>query len=124
MKGQRTIVSWYFKGPMSEFALNTKVGQAFLAPVDYWPRGVRIHAEGASAGTQVIANILDDGVSIYPDTNVSLPRLALNSTIGRSGNLSNAGRIREGSVVTLQFTSLGTDQYASGVTVQLELEEA
>ena len=108
---------------MAEFPLNTKVGSAFMAGADYRPVSVRVHAESAPVGSQVIVNILDDGVSIFPDTTVSPARLALNSTLGKYTNFGNASTIRTDSVITLQFIALGYAPYASGVTVELELEE-
>ena len=123
MQGQRTIVSWYFQGSMAEYALNTKVGKAFIAPCDYTALTVRLHAEGAPAGTALAANILDDGATIYNNATDALARLEVGATEGESDSLLETG-IEAGSVVTLQFTSLGTDTYARGVTVQLELEES
>lgn len=123
MQGQRTIVTWYFAGSMAEYPLNEKVGLTFIAPADYKPLAVRVHAEEAPGGTNLAANVLDDGATIFANATTALATLTVDNTEGES-DLFHGGEIEFGAVVTLQFTSLGTAPYARGVTVQLELEEA
>ena len=106
------ILVWYLEGILGT---GLDQGPAFYMDADYTPTALRIMAKRAPDAGRLSFDIKDDGVSIL-SRRAGLAKGDVLEDDAEEFPL-NPRTIEEGSLVTLDVTSMG----ASGITIQLEL---
>lgn len=119
-------VTWHFGGLLHSGSHDLRDrrggGAAFRLSQDYYPAEVRLYVDRVPLGSAVVVDINDDGVSIFDNR----PQVDKDTNYKRHRTFKDLGRekIDKDSVLTMDVDQVGSSYPGSGLTVELDLEEA